>query len=67
MNRVAIVSHDTGIAEILSSWLLRSDDLCSVVLDGPAIGIFDRKYFGVERLTLADIKAKKRSPFLIIG
>jgi hypothetical protein len=53
MNRVAIVSHDAGGAEILSSWLLRSDDLCSVVLDGPAIRIFDRKCFGAERLTLA--------------
>lgn len=54
MSRVAIVSHDAGGAEILSSWLLRSDDLCSVVLEGPAIGIFARKCFGVERLTLTE-------------
>jgi hypothetical protein len=54
MNRVAIVSHDAGGAEILSSWLLRSVDLCSVVLDGPAVGIFNRKCFDVERLTLTE-------------
>jgi len=54
MSRVAIVSHDAGGAEILSSWLLRSDDLCSVVLEGPAVGIFDRKCIGIERLTLAE-------------
>lgn len=58
MSRVAIVSHDAGGAEILSSWLLRSDDLCYVVLEGPAIGIFDRKCFGAERLTLAEAITK---------
>ena len=58
MSRVAIVSHDAGGAEILSSWLLRSDDLCSVVLDGPAIGIFDRKCFGAEKLTLNEAITK---------
>ena len=58
MSRVAVVSHDAGGAEILSSWLLRSDDLCSVVLDGPAIGVFDRKCFGAERLSLAEAITK---------
>jgi hypothetical protein len=54
MSRVAIVSHDAGGAEILSSWLLRSDDLCSVVLEGPAMGIFNRKCIGAERLSLTE-------------
>ena len=58
MNHVAIVSHDAGGAEILSSWLLRSDDLCSVVLEGPAIGIFARKCIVAERLTLAEAITK---------
>lgn len=58
MNRVAIVSHDAGGAEILSSWLRRSDDLCSVVLEGPAIGIFARKCIGAERLALAEAVTK---------
>ena len=58
MNRVAIVSHDAGGAEILSSWLRRSDDLCSVVLEGPAIGIFAKKCIGAERLTLVEAISK---------
>lgn len=55
---VAIVSHDAGGAEILSSWLLRSDDLCYVVLEGPAIAIFNNKCSGVKRLTLNEAITK---------
>ena len=58
MSRVAIVCHDAGGAEILSSWLLRSDNLCFVVTEGPAISIFDRKCVDAERLSLVDAIAK---------
>ena len=54
VSRVAVVCHDAGGAEILSSWLLRSHDLCSVVAAGPAVGIFDRKCIGSERLCLTE-------------
>lgn len=40
---IAVVSHDAGGAEILSSWLLRSPDQYCLVLDGPARAIFQRK------------------------
>ena len=65
MSRVAIVSHDAGGAEILSSWLLRSDNLCSVVLEGPAIAIFDKKCFGAEKLTL--VEAITKCDWLLCG
>lgn len=43
MERVAIVCHDAGGAEILSSWLNRSGCPCSVAVSGPAVAIFKRK------------------------
>jgi hypothetical protein len=43
MEHVAIVSHDAGGAEILSSWLKRTNCLASVVVAGPAEKIFRRK------------------------
>ena len=42
-NHVAIVSHDAGGAEILSSWLKRTNYLASVVAAGPAERIFRQK------------------------
>jgi len=54
MSNVAIVSQDAGGAEILSSWILRSNDLCSVVTEGPAIEIFNRKCIGIKRLSLTE-------------
>lgn len=58
MSCVAIVSHDAGGAEILSSWLLRSHDLCSIVVAGPAINIFGRKCADTERLSLTEAITK---------
>jgi len=43
MTHVAIVSHDAGGAEILSSWLNRYDGSASVVVAGPAEKIFQHK------------------------
>ena len=40
---IAIVSHDAGGAEILSSWLLRNPQPCCLVLEGPARQIFALK------------------------
>lgn len=40
---IAIVSHDAGGAEILSSWLRQNPQPHCLVLAGPAIDIFQRK------------------------
>ncbi|MBT4147274.1 MAG: hypothetical protein HOE45_10465, partial [Gammaproteobacteria bacterium] len=50
---IAIVSHDAGGAEILSSWLLRNQQPYCLVLDGPAIVIFQRKLGNCEIHPLA--------------
>jgi len=43
MAHVAIISHDAGGAEILSSWLNRGNFQASVSVEGPAEAIFRRK------------------------
>lgn len=43
MSTVALVAHDAGGAEILSSWARRSDQHCLLVAEGPAKAIFARK------------------------
>ena len=65
MSRVALVCHDAGGAEILSSWLLRSDDLCSVVAEGPAVSIFNRKCPDAKRLSLAE--ATENADWVLCG
>jgi hypothetical protein len=40
---IAIVTHDAGGAEVLSSWLRRCEQSYCLVLDGPAKVIFQRK------------------------
>ena len=40
---IAVVSHDAGGAEILSSWLRQNKQPYCLVLGGPAIAIFQRK------------------------
>jgi hypothetical protein len=40
---IAVVSHDAGGAEILSSWILRSQESFCLALSGPAVLIFRRK------------------------
>jgi hypothetical protein len=57
MEHVAIVSHDAGGAEILSSWLNRSYCQASVVAAGPAEEIFRRKCLNVELQTLDEALA----------
>jgi hypothetical protein len=40
---VALVAHDAGGAEILSSWACRNCATCLLVAEGPAVAIFRRK------------------------
>lgn len=58
MDHVAIVSHDAGGAEILSSWLNRAHCHASVVAAGPAESIFRRKCPHAEFLSLDEALAK---------
>lgn len=57
---LAIVSHDAGGAEILSSFLLHNPQKCYLVLEGPAISIFERK-LGVCILSALDVAIKECS------
>ena len=43
MKKIAIVSHDAGGAEILSSWLKNQEFEYSTVIKGPAIPIYQKK------------------------
>jgi hypothetical protein len=47
---IAIVAHDAGGAEVLSSYVARHSSSCMFVLEGPAVKIFERK-LGVITLT----------------
>ncbi len=58
MEHVAIVSHDAGGAEILSSWLNHADCRTSAVVAGPAVAIFRRKCPQAELLTLEEALAQ---------
>lgn len=60
---IAIVSHDAGGAEILSSWLRRCAEPYCLVLDGPAKGIFQRKLGDYCILPLSE--AIKRSDWVL--
>lgn len=51
---IAVVSHDAGGAEILSSWLRHNPQPHCLVLSGPAISIFQHKLGCVEIHSLSD-------------
>ena len=51
---VLIVSHDAGGAEIISSWVIKQNEKYSLVVDGPAINIFQRKLGNYENLSLSE-------------
>jgi len=55
---IAIVSHDAGGAEILSSWLRRCEQSYCLVLDGPAKIIFQRKLGYSRSIPLSDAISK---------
>lgn len=62
---IAIVSHDAGGAEILSSWLRRYEEPYSLVLDGPAKSIFQRKLNYCEPIPLSE--AIRQSDWVLCG
>jgi len=62
---IAVVSHDAGGAEILSSWLLRNQEPYCLVLDGPAVAIFQRKLGVCEKISLA--QAIKMCDWVLCG
>ena len=51
---ITIVSHDSGGAEILSSWLCHEKPSYQLVIQGPAVAIFERKLGNIEILTLEE-------------
>jgi hypothetical protein len=53
-NSLAIVSHDAGGAEILSSWLRQNPQPYCLAIDGPAISIFQRKLGNLKIYSLID-------------
>ena len=62
---IAIVSHDTGGAEILSSWIRQNQQPYCLVLEGPAISIFQRKLGSIRIDPLA--KAIELSESVLCG
>ena len=49
---LAIVSHDAGGAEVLSSLVRRLQEPCRLVLEGPAVAIFERKLGALQRVSI---------------
>ena len=62
---VAVVAHDAGGAEILSSWLRRHMTKGVAVLGGPATKIFNGKIPDVARLDLVD--AIRQCDWVLVG
>ena len=54
LDKIAVVSHDAGGAEIISSWLRQNHGLHHLVLDGPAIKIFERKLGSIKNNSLLE-------------
>ena len=52
--RTAIVSHDAGGAEVLSSYVRQHNIDCLYVLEGPALKIFERKLGPIINTSLED-------------
>ncbi|MGZ8221949.1 MAG: hypothetical protein ACXWT0_09900 [Methylobacter sp.] len=50
--KTAIVAHDAGGAEVLSSYVRQQDLDCLFALQGPACAIFERKFGPYQNLTL---------------
>jgi hypothetical protein len=51
----AIVAHDAGGAEVVSSYVRRQNMRCIYSLEGPARKVFERKLGKVENLSLDDV------------
>jgi hypothetical protein len=50
---VALVSHDAGGAELLASYAVQNKLECRLILDGPAVNVFKRRFSSLECSTLA--------------
>ncbi|MEY8198642.1 MAG: hypothetical protein RPS47_05330 [Colwellia sp.] len=62
---IAVIAHDAGGAEILSSYVLRNSLNCNYVLEGPARKIFERKLGSINIVSLDE--AIKRSEWVLCG
>lgn len=62
---VAIITHDAGGAEILSSWVKESQINFCTCLDGPALKIFENKNIKFENLSIED--AINKSKWVLCG
>src|SRR5882757_9782792 len=58
---IAVVAHDAGGAEVLSSYLRRSGTSALLVLEGPARAVFARKLGTIEVSSLPDAIARSSS------
>jgi hypothetical protein len=62
---VAVVSHDAGGAEILSSYIIQQRLTCHYSLAGPAMGILERKLGPLDVVSLDE--AVRQSDWLLCG
>ena len=62
---IAVISHDAGGAEILSSYVRQRDLDCLFVLEGPASKIFERKLGSIRVCKLED--AVRQSQSILCG
>lgn len=62
---IAIVSHDAGGAEILSSWIGHNQQAHCLVLGGPAVDIFRRKFGKIQLFSLDE--ALKNCDWVLCG
>ncbi len=51
-DKVAVVCHDAGGAELVSSYVLRNNLSCTFCLEGPAQGVFGRKLGELDSVVL---------------
>lgn len=63
MKTIAVISHDAGGAEVLSSWIQVQKFKCLTILGGPAIDIFEKKGIPNTKHNLVD--AIKKSDYVI--
>jgi hypothetical protein len=58
---LAVVSHDAGGAELLSSYVRQHGLSCLYVLEGPALRVFERKLGAIRTVTLEEAVARALS------
>ena len=52
--RIAIVSHDAGGAEILASYIKQQSLVCTYILEGPAVKVFERHFGSLQTVSLEE-------------